>query len=104
MGKYVQRRKILKDTETSTDMKKEIKPLPSDVAALNSKSARIRALRDRRWKVGDIARTVGVSYQFAHNVCNRPLKRLIKEQREAARAKLQQQKEQGERSETTIDR
>ena len=82
-------------------MKKEIRPMPPDVAALNSKSARIRALRDRGWKVGDIARTVGVSYQFAHNVCNRPLKRLIKEQREAARAKAleREQREQREQRE-----
>ena len=86
-------------------MRKEIKPLPPDVAELRNKSARIRALRDRGWKVGDIARTVGVSYQFSHNVCNRPLKRLIKEQRELARAKEREQREQREhKDETTTER
>ena len=77
--------------------KKPILPLPEDVAELPTKSARIRELRHRKWDIGDIARTVGVQYQFAYNVLSRPLKREIKRLRDEARAKALQEREQQEK-------
>lgn len=60
--------------------------LPQEVSALPTKSARIRALKELEWSTGDIARAVGVTYQFAWNVLSTPLKRVIKKERAAERA------------------
>lgn len=40
-----------------------------------SKSAKMRALKEQGKKVGEIAKLLGVRYQFVYNVVNRPLKR-----------------------------
>lgn len=64
-------------------MRKEAKPLPTECQNLRTKSERIRYLHSIGWKRGDIGRAVGVSYQFVDNVIKRPLKRVIKAEREA---------------------
>ncbi len=43
-----------------------------------SKSAAIRALAAENYKTAEIARKLGVIYQHARNVLNRPLKRITK--------------------------
>ena len=55
--------------------KKPIKPMPADVAKLETKSAKIRALHAQNWTTGDIARTMDIRYQHARNVIMQPLKR-----------------------------
>ncbi len=52
---------------------------PEELIKLHgSKSAAIRALSSEGLKTAEIARKVGVIYQHARNVLNRPLKRNIK--------------------------
>jgi hypothetical protein len=53
---------------------KDILPMPEDVAKLESKSAKIRALAAKGWKTGDIARTMNIRYQHARNVLKQPVK------------------------------
>lgn len=55
------------------------------IAAYGSKSKAIRGLNDHGAKVAQIAKALDIRYQHARNVLNKPLKRLIKEQREQAK-------------------
>lgn len=71
------------------------RPIPKDVTELPTKSAKIRALHEANWPKGDIARSLQISYQFVYNVLKRPLKRKIKEEREAARAKAKEERNNG---------
>lgn len=48
-----------------------------------NKSKAIRALREQGLEFAVIARAIGVRYQMVRNVLDRPLKRLIKAQRDA---------------------
>lgn len=57
------------------------------VNAFGSKSNAIRGLKALDMKTGEIAKSVGVIYQHARNVLLRPLKGVIKAEREAAKAK-----------------
>ena len=59
----------------------EVPKRPSDMTQdelfkkYGTKSATIRALSADNMKVGDIARRLGIIYQHAYNVLNRPMKR-----------------------------
>ena len=50
-----------------------------------NKSKTIRALALMGAKCGPISRALDIKFQHARNVLNKPLKRLIKEEREAAK-------------------
>lgn len=50
-----------------------------------SKSKAIRGLSALGHKCGPISRALNILYQHARNVLNKPLKRLIKEERDAAK-------------------
>jgi hypothetical protein len=55
------------------------------IAHFGSKSNAIRELSALGHKCGPISRALNILYQHARNVLNRPLKRLIKEEREHAK-------------------
>jgi hypothetical protein len=61
-------------TQTSTN-KKSIRALPKEVAGIESKSGKIRALAAMGWERGDIARTLEIRYQHVRNVLLTPLKK-----------------------------
>lgn len=49
--------------------------VPKEVAGLETKSAKIRALAAVGWSDGDIGRALGIKPQFAWNVRNKILKK-----------------------------
>lgn len=63
---------------------------PESIAALiakyGNKSNAIRAMSAEGMKCGPISKALGIRYQHARNVLSQPLKRVIKEEREAAKA------------------
>lgn len=56
------------------------------IAKYGNKSNAIRAMAASGMKCGPISKALGIRYQHARNVLNQPLKRVIKEEREAAKA------------------
>jgi hypothetical protein len=61
----------------------EGKTAPELIRLFGSKSNAIREMAKCGLKTGEIAKQLGVIYQHARNVLNRPLKREIKAEREA---------------------
>lgn len=59
---------------------------PEIITAFGSKSNAIRGLNALGMKPGPISKKLGIIYQHARNVLARPLKRELKEQRDAANA------------------
>lgn len=55
------------------------------IAHFGNKSKTIRALALMGAKCGPISRALDIKFQHARNVLNKPLKRLIKEERDAAK-------------------
>lgn len=55
------------------------------IAHFGNKSKAIRGLAALGHKCGPISRALNIRFQHARNVLNKPLKRLIKEEREAAK-------------------
>ena len=53
------------------------------ITGFGSKSNAIRGLHALGLKPGPISKSLGIRYQHARNVLSRPLKRVIKEQRDA---------------------
>ena len=60
--------------ETTEARVAEVLKVPAAVGKLETKSAKIRALAKLGWKTGDIARSLGIRYQFAYNVLHAPVK------------------------------
>lgn len=56
------------------------------IAKYGNKSNAIRAMAAAGMKCGPISKALNIRYQHARNVLNQPLKRVIKEEREAAKA------------------
>lgn len=76
-------------TPPSFDLIKEVDILKAGeqwlVAHFGNKSKAIRGLSALGHKCGPISRALDIRYQHARNVLSRPLKRLIKEERDAAK-------------------
>lgn len=53
----------------------EVKAIPEEVAALITKSAKIRALAAMDWSRGEIASALQIRYQHVRNVLVTPLKK-----------------------------
>lgn len=73
-------------TETETETKVEVENIESAVkliAKYGSKSNAIRAMSAEGMKTGPIAKALNIRYQHVRNVLMRPLKRVIKEERDA---------------------
>lgn len=61
------------------------------IAAFGNKSNAIRGLDALGMKPGPIAKKLGIIYQHARNVLKRPLKRVIKAERDANKGEAPQQ-------------
>ena len=73
-------------TATETETKVEVENIESAVkliAKYGSKSNAIRAMSAEGMKTGPIAKALNIRYQHVRNVLMRPLKRVIKEERDA---------------------
>jgi len=60
------------------------------IAKYGNKSNAIRAMAAEGLKCGPISKALGIRYQHARNVLNQPLKRVIKEERDAAKVETKE--------------
>ena len=81
MSKGKKNQKSRSKSKSESESKTSDTKRPSDMTQeelfkkYGTKSATIRALSADNMKVGDIARRLGIIYQHAYNVLNRPMKR-----------------------------
>lgn len=66
--------KDTKSKEASSEQKADLKTAGDLLKKYDNKSLVIRELTAKGWETGRIAKALGIRYQFAYNVRNRPLK------------------------------
>ena len=73
---------VPKDAAKITSDQAEAMTKEQLIQAFGNKSNAIRGLHALGWKPGPISRKLEIIYQFARNVIKRPLKRVIKDERD----------------------